>query len=800
MLKSRITGTVCCNCRAQLLTLFTDGLYGTLHRRAAGSVTIRPCRSPRIPRTRNFHVQKARQQDNQAGAAKEPQDDSSTASQAHMEALVREARQTFGETLPADLLSSQEYAIYERLYGPPLQETKVEDVKLLLPLEEESYETNQPRNMLLKENEDGDLEEIDYSESEEKPAGFEEDLEENETPQEENQKELRARMMLFKDIAAATEASRAKEDSELEKDSAEAIVEEEQEQYTSAYEDRERSYDDDLEDVQDDSSTLRTHPYTAAGRFSTSPATIFLPKDTFVEPIESILANASRKHLIEVAHRTFGGPGLPNSTATPSSKSHLRQQPIALEASQSKMGEMEANVYLGAIMPGAYAAVMSTLVETRKRLGSDWLADLLKKPGGPRVLDCGAGGAGVLAWRDVLRAEWERIHPEGVPSSQAGPLGKATVIIGSSELRHRASSLLENTTFLPRLPDYFPARDLVTAQDGEAPPRKQYDVIIAPHTLWTLKEDHMRKAQVQNLWSLLDPSGGVLIVIEKGVPRGFELVAGAREVLLKNQISSPEASHIENELQNVAQTRYTEKEEGMIIAPCTNHAQCPMYMTPGQSEGRKDHCHFSQRYIRPPFLQHLLGASDRNHEDIRFSYIAFRRGKDLRRTQTIRQGDSATDAAFEGYELYEDDILEDTEGKIPEPKDPNQPNMLSLPRALLPPLKRHGHVILDLCTPSGKLERWTVPKSFSKQAYRDARKSRWGDLWALGAKTRVPRTARVGNGKDGKKAKRVIEVGVGADESEDRIRELPSKGARYEKRSKKGRAKKRPRTLKEDDL
>jgi hypothetical protein len=58
-------------------------------------------------------------------------------------------------------------------------------------------------------------------------------------------------------------------------------------------------------------------------------------------------------------------------------------------------------------------------------------------------------------------------------------------------------------------------------------------------------------------------------------------------------------------------------------------------------------------------------------------------------------------------------------------------------------------VTMDMCTPEGKIERWTVPKSFSKLAYHDARKSRWGDLWALGAKTRVPRNLRIGHPDDG---------------------------------------------------
>ena len=83
--------------------------------------------------------------------------------------------------------------------------------------------------------------------------------------------------------------------------------------------------------------------------------------------------------------------------------------------------------------------------------------------------------------------------------------------------------------------------------------------------------------------------------------------------------------------------------------------------------------------------------------------------------------------------------------------------MQTLPRIVLPPIKRKGHVTLDTCTPDGRLERWTVPKSFSKVAYHDARKSRWGDLWALGAKTRVPRSARAGTGVDTDK-QRAIEA------------------------------------------
>ncbi|KAI9781374.1 MAG: 37S ribosomal protein S22 [Peltula sp. TS41687] len=567
---------------------------------------------------------------------------------------------------------------------------------------------------------------------------------------------------------------------------------------------------------------MHSHPLTIAGRFATYPSTLHLPKGSFTEPITALLSNSSNKHVTEVAHRIFGGPGLPFSPATPVSKRHLPQSPIKLDASQHKMGEVEGDVYLATVMPGVYAAVMSTLVEVRKRLGARWLQDLLQKEGGPRVLDAGAGGAGILAWREVLEAEWrlmkegereegeeegrleeEKGEEEGEEKKQEQeqeqppPLGKSTVVTGSGALRQRVSQLLDNTTFLPRLPDYLHAPPASkTALDGEeepAPQRKQYDVVIAPHTLWPLREEYQRRDQVENLWSLLEPEGGVLIILEKGLPRGFEVIAGARQRLLDHHISIPPSTLSTDDSETGA--TQLEPEKGMIIAPCTNHTRCPMYLRPGLQSGRKDFCHFTQRFIRPPYLQRILGASERNHEDVQFSYVAVRKGHD-ERDHGLVQGETATEAAFVGHE------------------DTTTPtiNTLSLPRSVLPPLKRSGHVILDVCTPAGRLERWTVPKSFGREAYRDARKSHWGDLWALGAKIRVPRRARLGKkeldgggGGDGggltrrqiKNAKNVFEVDVAESGSVSGVRLVKGRRVGEGKRTRGGRE---PRFLKEEDL
>ena len=679
---------------------------------------------------------------------------------AQIEKVVREARETFGDTLPEDYLSSEEFAVYERLYGPPSAITRppnlshelkaLNEWQMELEMEMEKEE-EMGKRVLIRVNDQGEPEELPIYED---PIELnDEDPEPMSSKAEQTDSEHRARM------EAGTNDSRS-EFLRRVKPSRDFSLEE---QEISEERDAEGFEQEDV--AQESGDSVRTHPLTVAGRFGTSPATIQIPRDTVVYPITALLANASNKHLSEAARKVFGGDGLPNSTAT-IMRPHLRQKQIGLEASQYNMGEMESNAYLAAIMPGAYATVMSILVEIRKRLGSEWIRKLITQEGGPRVLDAGAGGAGVFAWREILRAEWKVMHPDGLPPNKPPPFGKSTVVTGSSALRNRASRLLDDTTFIPRLPDYDPSRDHPSLEKNNPQPRKQYDVIIAPYTLWTLKEDYMRKNLVQNFWSLLDPKGGVLVLIEKGIPRGFELIAGARETLLKYHVASPGDEKVEAPIDDASQNRFGPKEKGMIIAPCTNHGKCPMYITAGRSQGRKDYCHFSQRYLRPQFLQRILRSRDKNHEDIAFSYVALQRGIDQREADNVMQGEGATEAAFAGFE--DPKGIESTkESQAAIDDEIASVNPLSLPRAILPPIKSKGHVTLDLCTPAGRIERWTVPKSFSKQAYRDARKSKWGDLWALGAKTRVPRNIRVGFKKSETQEKDLSDTAEETDETMD---------------------------------
>ena len=713
----------------------------------------------------------------------------------NIEDLVHQTRRTFGETVPKDFLSPDEHRLYERLYGTPVYR-KPGNVGVLVNLAQRELEARQEQqDALLREDEEGNLEHVEYvpqaigpdelfdeadatkiapdTESAQALAGqtterlggevevggdaesYSSTSETSPSVSSPRGGDFGARFTLFKDIAAAQQTQAAIEEQTRQDEKVIDDEDPEEEVMDRAEMDTQASMQymdqvqgaEELEQDAESEGLERAHPLTAIGRSGTSPSTIFLPIDTVIEPVQALLRGASNRHLSEVAAKIFGGPSLPDSVATPPKGGlALHQKPVALEATQSFMGDMEGNAYLAAMMPGMYASVIHIMWEVRKRLGSDWLQRLLKNPENTKILDVGSGGAAVQAWRQLLKTEADLSSDDRMSDEEARNYGKATVVTGSDVLRHRASRLLQETTFLPRLPDYEPARDHPTLGYGANPqPRKQYDVIVASHSLWHFREDWMRKAHVQNLWSLLKPDGGVLILLEKGLPRGFELIAGAREILLKHHIEGSAMHAIDHQAPGDFKAKANTKEIGMIIAPCTNHAQCPMYRTPGASKGRKDLCHFSQRFIRPPYLQRLLGRKHGNHEDIRFSYIAAQRGADTRESHHAGHGEAATDKAFAGFEGAYSDSMAEGEA-YPEDTSPDVPvNPLSLPRSILSPIKRRGHVIMDVCTPAAKIERWTVPKSFSKQAYRDARKSKWGDLWALGAKTRIQRNIRLGN-------------------------------------------------------
>jgi ribosomal protein RSM22 (predicted rRNA methylase) len=120
-----------------------------------------------------------------------------------------------------------------------------------------------------------------------------------------------------------------------------------------------------------------------------------------------------------------------------------------------------------------------------------------------------------------------------------------------------------------------------------------------------------------------------------------------------------------------------------LAAPCPHRNACPLAVA-------GDWCHFAARLPRSAMHRQVKGA-ELGYEDEKFSYVAA--------------------------------VRPDVAG----PGAPPQP-VLSGDRIVRRPQQRKGLVTLELCRRDGSAGRQLVGKS-AGEAYREARKSSWGDRW-----------------------------------------------------------------------
>ncbi|KAF8419702.1 mitochondrial small ribosomal subunit Rsm22-domain-containing protein [Tirmania nivea] len=685
-------------------------------------IQLRPSAAPRPAIARVTNLQFLRQ----FSAACSIRQESRT--ECEIEKYVRAVKKEHGENLPQGLLSEEEYTIYERYFGTPArllregEEAYIEEEDAEINICNAAGEVIETVSRLgLGQSEAEEVE----KEKQDVDAAFTEEL---------NEADAKAYAQISKDIERAyrelaREVKKAQEGGEQE--DPEYPPEEEDPE-----EDGEGGETQDLPDdaIRGESSYLRIHPLSRMGRFATFPFTVE-PPEALTGATEKFLSDVPNKHLDQAAHRAFTDIQLSSSPINTEKKKN-KSATFPIHPDDPDMTDMQANVHFATVMPGLHAQALSALTELRRRLGRDWAVNEVN-----RILDIGSGGAGVLAWQGIVDAEESangptyRTNPETQEPEEEESL-KATVIIASPALRYRSAQMLDNTTFLPRLPDAHPTNTIPGPAESNQiqQPRKFYDLIIASNTLLPIREDYKRKYHVENLWSLLNPTGGVLLLIEKGNFLGFEAIAGARSHLLKYNITSPGSEFRPHRPHEDLEQPPKPKEVGQIVAPCTNHEECPMFIGGPGLPGRKDFCRFQQRYTRPSYMQRIMRSTSRNHEDAEYSFVAVRRGKDAR----LPEGHTQINPTLEDFDTTKDPVAS------PYTEEALRSYYHTLPRIILDPLKKPGHVTIDLCTSEGKMERWTVPKSYGKTAFRDAKKSGWGDLWALGAKTKVPRNLKIG--------------------------------------------------------
>ena len=205
--------------------------------------------------------------------------------------------------------------------------------------------------------------------------------------------------------------------------------------------------------------------------------------------------------------------------------------------------------------------------------------------------------------------------------------------------------------------------------------------------------------------------------------------------------------------------------KGHVIAPCPHDAECPMYVAtptprglmrfdpaPKPPEGirinkalrkelkrareekaiqgpgdRKWWCHFTQKLHSPNLLNEPASSwRDDGTELAKYSYVMIRKGVARPKENEL------TKRTMQEPDIREELVLYDLE---------KENAAYWWPRIIAPPIKNAKHILMDVCSPMSvrephepSLERLTITKSQGKQAYYDARKSSWGDLWALGSR------------------------------------------------------------------
>ncbi|KAJ2083379.1 37S ribosomal protein S22 [Coemansia sp. RSA 988] len=348
-------------------------------------------------------------------------------------------------------------------------------------------------------------------------------------------------------------------------------------------------------------------------------------------------------------------------------------------------GPGETFAYLAAFALGSYGVLINVFSELFKRL-PEFTPE--------SILDFGSG-PGTALW--AAQEVW------------CGSVSQYTGIDVSEDMISSAKHLLYEmpAPFIPAKTDFL--RYLAPEQ-----PNITADLVVSAFTLSELPSDSARKTIVETLW---DYTKDTLVLIDRGTPHAAQIISKARDQLLALNAKDARKQPVDVK---EGETAAGPKRSSVLhtIAPFTNDLADPTANTPAWM-------HFSQRSQRPEFTM-LTKHSKSNLEDRRYSYVIMRRGprpeKIALQEQTLdKPANAHVSSTNLGVNLSTEVDQKSTEQLSKE--------AYYWSRIILPPIKKKGHVVLDVCVHDGPIERWTFTKSYDKNIYRDARKTSWGDLF-----------------------------------------------------------------------
>ncbi|SCV70859.1 BQ2448_3621 [Microbotryum intermedium] len=384
--------------------------------------------------------------------------------------------------------------------------------------------------------------------------------------------------------------------------------------------------------------------------------------------------------------------------------------------------------FLSGLMPSIYAATVHVLEMTRQRLA--WIPGEDGKSVPDRVVDFGSGtGSGAWATRKVWNDSEDPVEYVGLDKDRSmvelgsriiGALPRRMVNVDPKD-KDEARSISEQddepfpTTTAKMYQLAIPASVSSFARLGiplnpKAESSKSWDrtLVLSSFSLGELSTREKRKEFVRSMW---ETGANVIVIVERGTPRGSRIIKDAREQLLMYGAREAETGVGDEEQQQ----KHEDGDRGcFVLAPCAHDGACPLHQSTNMF------CHFAQR-VQSPAFHRATKHSTQGQEIARFSYIVIKRG--------------SRPCSPPPSSLISKDFLSTSLRVNPPPPlaTPSTSTRWTWPRILSPPSKRSGHIILDVCSSSdlrqtsGQIERHIIPKSQGRQAYYDARKSSWGD-------------------------------------------------------------------------
>ncbi|KAK6099221.1 37S ribosomal protein S22 [Batrachochytrium dendrobatidis] len=414
----------------------------------------------------------------------------------------------------------------------------------------------------------------------------------------------------------------------------------------------------ETQDLEDDDKSVKISPYTMMGRNRIGLCS--MPKDLDANIMDTLPSvNKSLRNASQAIYLASMSQSRPNDYSTLIKRVSKKgtTNKIVPEPHAIRYDKVSSKAYLSSRAHAAYGAADFVFRDISRRIPDFQPTS---------ILDFGTG-PGTAIW--AAKNSW--------PKSLETAVG-----IDSSE------EMLEHADKLSNMPDsgikdYKGMRYLNYKESFLE--HEKHDLVVASFVIGELTSDLIIKATLKALW---DQTRGMLVLIDRGTPNGFRHIAEARAAILEMANSNEQLG-------------------AHVVSPCSHEKLCPLLVN------GKSWCHFSQRVYRNEVVRSITGFKSADHEDIKFSYVAIRRGA----RPAVTQSKLSTKSA-----------LTDLSQLSTNDKSLLQKLSLNWSRVTAPPIKKKKHVIIDMCSSEGQIQR-VIATKLSSPFYKDARKLHWGDQW-----------------------------------------------------------------------